>query len=504
MHSAIPAMGTEMKLTDLIEKLNDATVHGGADIQIAGIGIDSRTVEDGDIFVALRGTAVDGHRFVETAVERGATAVVSEEPFENLGVPVVLVPDSARALAEIAGRFHGNPADRLVLCGITGTNGKSTTAILTRAIVGASSRGKMGLVGTLGWGGGDELEEATHTTPDAPTLHRLFAEIEAAGNFGVVMEVSSHAVRQHRVWGLDFEVGVITNVTHDHLDYHHNYDDYRNAKAEFCQSLVGGHRRKPDGCLVYWRDNEASRAIAEAFTGRTVSVGSSDAADVFARDVTASLDGTRMTLHLQTGEEVGVSTRMLGSFVAVNSALAAAAAVELGAGAEAVRAGIEATEGIVGRFEATGGGKVPTIVIDYAHTADSMEQILETCRTLGAQRVITVFGCGGDRDREKRPRMGEIAARLSDRCYVTTDNPRTEPVEQIVEDILAGVPDRSGVVVELDRERAIQAAVAEARVGDVVALLGKGHENYQIVGSKKTSFSDRKTAEGALAKWSAP
>lgn len=504
MQSAIPVKGMAMKLVDLISTLDLVPAFDG-DADINGIAIDSRNVEAGDLFVALRGTAADGHDFVEAAVARGATAVVAEEPLAGIPVPVVTVPDSAKALAGIAARFNGDPASRMVLCGVTGTNGKSTTAILTRAIVNASRVGKMGLIGTLGWGS-DDLREATHTTPDALTLHRLFAEMESTGVFGVVMEVSSHAVRQHRVWGLDFEVGVITNVTHDHLDYHSNYDDYRGAKAEFCRSLTVG-RSKQDGSLIYWRDDSESRAIGEEFSGRRVSVGLSDDADVYAFDVQSDLDGTRMTLHLQTGDEVDVSTGLLGSFVAVNSALAAAAAIELGVDAGAVRAGLEAIRHIPGRFEAIGGGKKPTVVIDYAHTADSMEQVLMTCRALGAQRVITVFGCGGDRDRAKRPRMGEIATRLSERCYITTDNPRTEDVDGIIREILAGVgagvDDRSRVVIELDRARAIDAAVAHARPGDVVALLGKGHENYQIIGTEKIAFSDRETAEGALRKWSA-
>ncbi|MCH7549917.1 MAG: UDP-N-acetylmuramyl-tripeptide synthetase, partial [Candidatus Krumholzibacteriota bacterium] len=376
MQSAIPVTGTAMKLVDLIATLNSSSVSGGGtaidEIAIGGIAIDSRAVETDDLFVALRGTISDGHDFVDTAVARGAAAVVVEDPLEGIGVPVVTVPDSAKALALIAARFHGDPASRMVLCGVTGTNGKSTTAILTRAIVNASRVGKMGLIGTLGWGS-DALRESTHTTPDALTLHRFFVEMEDAGVFGVVMEVSSHAVRQHRAWGMDFEVGILTNVTHDHLDYHIDYDDYRGSKAEFCHSLAGGERRKRDGSLVYWRDDAESRKIGEAFPARRVSVGMSDEADVFAFDVRSSLEGTRMTLRLQTGEEVHVSTGLLGSFVAINSSLAAAAAVELGADAAAVRAGLEATSRIPGRFEAIGGGKKPTVVVDYAHTADSME-----------------------------------------------------------------------------------------------------------------------------------
>jgi UDP-N-acetylmuramoyl-L-alanyl-D-glutamate--2,6-diaminopimelate ligase len=415
-------------------------------------------------------------------------------------VPVAVVPHSAIALSAIAARFHGDAAARLVLCGITGTNGKSTTAMLTQSIMNASGR-KTGLIGTLGWGV-TELSEATHTTPDAVSLHRLFAGMESAGCFGVVMEVSSHAVRQHRTCGLNFEVGVITNVTHDHLDYHKSWEDYRDAKAEFCRSLAGSHRRKPDGALVYWREDDAARAIGEAFPGRSVSAGVDGDADVYAHSVRADLDGTVMSLRLHTGEEVEVSMSLLGAYVPANATLAAAAAAELGASASDIRRGLEVIDRVPGRFESMGGGDRPVVVIDYAHTADAFEQILQACRSLGAKRVITVFGCGGDRDREKRPRMGEVASRLSDFCYVTTDNPRNEDIGRIVDDILAGITDRRRVTVELDRAGAIQQAVAEADAGDVVAVLGKGHENYQIMGTEKVPFSDRTTSEGALEQWS--
>jgi len=495
-------MTTEMQMTlgELLSDL-DASIHGSADVSIGGIAIDSRSVKPGDVFVALRGTAVDGHDYIENAISCGAVAIVAEQAVADVKVPVAVVANTTIALSGLAARFYGAAAERLVMCGITGTNGKSTTAMLTHSILNASGR-KTGLIGTLGWGV-TELSETTHTTPDAVSLHRLLSEIESAGSFGVVMEVSSHAVRQHRTCGMDFEVGVITNVTHDHLDYHKSWEDYRDAKAEFCQSLAGSHRHKPDGTLVYWRENDAARNIGEAFSGKAVSVGANDSANVYAHGVRADLGGTAMSLRLQTGEEIAVAMSLLGAYVPVNATLAAAAAIELGATAEDIQRGLESIERVPGRFESIGGGKRPLVVIDYAHTADAFEQILQKCRSLGAIRVITVFGCGGDRDRDKRPLMGEAASRLSDFCYVTTDNPRTENIGRIVDDILAGVTDRTSVEVELDRESAIQRAVSEANVGDVVVLLGKGHENYQIVGTNKTPFSDRTTAEGALGQWSA-
>jgi UDP-N-acetylmuramoyl-L-alanyl-D-glutamate--2,6-diaminopimelate ligase len=317
------------------------------------------------------------------------------------------------------------------------------------------------------------------------------------------MEVSSHAVRQHRTWGLDFEVGILTNITHDHLDYHSDMDDYKAAKAEFCASLAATGRNKPDGTLVYWMDDANAREIGGVFRGRSVAVGTSTRADWRVHDVHVSLDGTRFTLAAPGGERIAVAMKLLGGFVPANAAVAAAGAAAMGAEAHEVRAGLEAIERVPGRFEALGGGSRPVVVIDYAHTPDGFERVMGTCRALGPRRLVVVFGCGGDRDRAKRPLMGGIATRAADRCYLTTDNPRGERVQDIVDDILRGVDRSRDVVVELDRSRAIRAAIAESRPGDLVALLGKGHEDYQIVGSDRLPFSDRREAEEGLAQWRA-
>jgi UDP-N-acetylmuramoyl-L-alanyl-D-glutamate--2,6-diaminopimelate ligase len=361
----------------------------------------------------------------------------------------------------------------------------------------------MGVVGTLGHGL-DRLVAATHTTPDAVTLHRLFREMADEQAFGVVMEVSSHAVRQHRTWGLDFEVGILTNVTHDHLDFHGTMDDYRGAKAEFCRSLAASGRHKPAGTLVYSCDDPVANSIGDAFKGRRVAVGTHPAADARVVSVEATLASTRLTLSLQDGSEVRANMKLLGTFVSTNALLAAAAALELGADASAVARGLEAIERVPGRFEAIGGGGKPVVIVDYSHTPDAMERVLSTCRELGPDRLTAVFGCGGDRDRTKRPLMGEVAARLADRCFLTTDNPRSERVESIVDDIRVGMAGGTAqVTVELDRARAIAAAVAASGPRDVVALLGKGHESYQIIGRERLPFSDRAEAERALDKWSA-
>jgi UDP-N-acetylmuramoyl-L-alanyl-D-glutamate--2,6-diaminopimelate ligase len=471
-------------------------------LAIRGIAVDSRAVSGGEVFVAVRGAVSDGHDFVRAAVDRGAVAVVVERDVPSPGVPLVRVESSAKALALMASRYFGDPGRDLALCGVTGTNGKTSTAWLVRSIMRQAGR-KLGVVGTLGHGV-DTLVRDAHTTPDAVTLHSWLRTMRDQHCFGVVMEVSSHAVRQHRTWGLDFNVGILTNVTHDHLDFHKSMDDYKAAKAEFCYSLAAAGRRKPAGVLVYWVDDPVARAIGDAHAGARVAVGTSPEANWRVHDVDATLDGTHFVLTTPGGERVPVRMQLLGGFVPANAAVAAAGAVAMGAGLDAVRAGLEALDRVPGRFEALGGGDRPVVVVDYAHTPDGFERVLASCLALRPRRLVTVFGCGGDRDRSKRPLMGAIAQRASDRCYVTTDNPRTERVETIVADILAGTKGPGNVVVELDRARAIHAAVAECAGGDLVALLGKGHEDYQILGTEKLPFSDREQAEEALARWRAP
>jgi UDP-N-acetylmuramoyl-L-alanyl-D-glutamate--2,6-diaminopimelate ligase len=469
-------------------------------VAISGVTVDSRAIKGGELFVAVRGTAVDGHRFVRDAIERGAAAAIIESGAPPTGVPFVVVEDSSKALARVASRFYGDPAQSLRLFGVTGTNGKTSTTHLARAIL-AREGLKTGLVGTLGHGV-DVLVKDPHTTPDPVTLHALFRRMKDEGCVGVVMEVSSHAVRQHRVYGLDFEVGILTNVTHDHLDYHSSMEDYKAAKAEFCDSLAAPGRHKPAGTLVYWMDDDNAREIGGRFKGRRIAVGTSENADWRVRGVDVSLDGTRFSLELPDGERADVAMKLRGAFVPSNAAVAAAGCAAMGASLSAIREGLESVDRVPGRFEALGGGDRPVVVIDYAHTPDGFERVLGTCRSLRPKRLITVFGCGGDRDRTKRPVMGGIAQRECDRVYLTTDNPRTERVEDIIADIRRGMRDEN-VVVELDREKAIRAAIGESRPGELVALLGKGHEDYQIIGTEKLPFSDRRIAEEGLAQWSA-
>lgn len=488
------------KLKHLIDALDETVSVRMSDIGVKGIQSDSRSVRPGDVFVALHGGEVDGHRFVDEAVSRGAVACVTERAMDT-GLSVnIVVDDTAKALALLASRINEDPARDLVLVGVTGTNGKTSTTHLFQAICERSSLGRFGLLGTVGHGVGGCLEASAHTTPEPITLHRLLKEMKNQDCVGVVMEVSSHAVRQQRIWGLDFEIGMLTNITRDHLDYHPTFEDYIAAKREFCYSLIATDRAKP-GILVYSIDNDHSREIGDGYPGQKISTSSNTPADVFASDVSATLEGTKFKLHL-AGEAIGINMKLLGSFSVSNAVMAAAGAHVLGIDAQSIRSGLESVKHVPGRFEALGGGRKPVAIVDYSHTPDSLERTLKFCRNLKPKRLLTVFGCGGDRDRGKRPLMGEIAQKYSDICYVTSDNPRTEDPMAIIEEILAGM-DRGSkrLMVEEDRRKAIHSAVSNASEGDLVAICGKGHEDYQIIGRTRHHFDDREEAEHALGTW---
>jgi UDP-N-acetylmuramoyl-L-alanyl-D-glutamate--2,6-diaminopimelate ligase len=495
--------GRAYRLPELLSALDIGQTQDMQNLDVRGIKSDSRTVEPGDVFVAVRGSEVDGHRFVADAVERGAVACVTEQAMDTGTAFNVVVVDSAKALAVLASEFHGNPSRGLHMIGVTGTNGKTSTAHLLRAICEQSSWGRMGLIGTVGHGTGTQLEASVHTTPEPIALHQLLGDMKGQDCVGVVMEVSSHAVRQQRIWGLDFEIGMLTNVTRDHLDYHATFDDYVDAKREFCHSLIADERQKKPGTLVYSIDNDYARKIGEGFPGKKVSTSTREVADVYAKNVEPTLNRTRFTLCLSKDQSVTVDLKLLGSFSASNAAMAAAAARELGIGGEEIRAGLESVRQVPGRFEALGGGLKPLVIVDYSHTPDSLELTLEFCRALKPTRLITVFGCGGDRDRGKRPLMGGIAQEYSDACYVTSDNPRTEDPLLIIEHILDGMDRESDdLVVEPDRGKAIHGAIHGAQSGDIVAVCGKGHEDYQIIGAVRHHFDDREEAEHALSTWS--
>jgi UDP-N-acetylmuramoyl-L-alanyl-D-glutamate--2,6-diaminopimelate ligase len=485
-----------LKLSYLVEEIDIAKRLAFRDVDVTGIATDSRSLKAGDCFVAIKGHAADGHAFVEEAARRGASALVVEHAIEG-AIPAIVVRDSSLAAALMAKRFFGDPASRLRLAGITGTNGKTSSAFLLRSIMNIA-HGPCGIIGTIGYGDSDELASARNTTPGAVDLYRVMDGFLKRGCRSAVMEVSSHAAEQGRIAGLEFDVGAFTNVTRDHLDYHVTVERYVEAKESFVRTLVESGRKKRPGTFVYNIDDPEVARVAKRFAGPSLSFGLSSSSDVRAEGVKANLKGTRFDLVIGSGRE-RLDLKLLGTISVYNALTAAACAHALGVDAGRIKAGLENVAQVPGRFQVVSIGRGPAVVVDYAHTPDALEKLLIFCRELGPRTIVTVFGCGGDRDKGKRPMMGGIAARLSNIVFITDDNPRTENPDLIVKEILEGVG-ASAVPIHVvrDRRSAIRAAIGAAREGDLVVIAGKGHENEQICRDGRVPFNDALEAEEAL------
>ena len=486
-----------MRLEHLVANMDVTSRPEWRDVEIKGISIDSRSITEGDLFVAVRGHDADGHDYIGQAVNAGAAALVVENPVEA-DIPVVVVDNSSAAEASLARVFFGDPSSKVMLVGVTGTNGKTSTAFILQSIL-QRSHGPAGIIGTVGFGAGEDLQAATHTTPSSSELNRIMAGFVDRGCRAVVMEVSSHAAAQGRIAGLEFDIGVFTNISRDHMDYHENMENYIEAKETFVRTLAEPGRVKVPGTLVYNIDDGNVTRVGERFSGSKVTFGSSEKAVFRYEDLTADLTGTRFRITA-SGFDLPVELRLLGRFSALNALGAAAAAHVAGADREAIAGGLSDVDEIPGRFHLVRSDGGPTVIVDYAHTPDALEKLLLFCRELSPARLVTVFGCGGDRDRGKRPLMGRAAAELSDMVYVTNDNPRTEDPDAIIRDILEGM---SGTDTPLevisDRGEAIKRAIGSAAEGDMVMLAGKGHEDYQVFADGSIHFSDIEEAEKALA-----
>ncbi len=464
------------------------------DVTIRSVQYDSRLVERSDLFVALRGTAVDGHAFVGDAIARGAVVVVLEDDtampdafFMHANVMKIVVPDSRAALATIAGNFAGHPSNALTLVGVTGTNGKTTTTYLIRSILDTMGE-PTGLIGTIDYRIGQEVVPATHTTPESLELNLLFKRMREHGCSAAVMEVSSHSLAMRRVYGLKFRAGVFTNLTQDHLDFHGTMDSYFAAKKVLFDMLP------PDGVAVVNVDDPAGARIASSGAARILTYGSAEGADVRAEAVDVRLDGITLDAGVE-GRTIRIQSPLSGRFNVSNLLAAFATGTALGVPAEKIVAGLGSLRAVPGRFEQLPSPRGWMAIVDYAHTPDALERCLHAIRDLlpsqGRSRVITVFGCGGNRDRGKRPIMGRIASTLSDLTIVTSDNPRREDPGAIIAEIMTGVVPGRNVRTEPDRRAAIRSALGEAQRGDVVLVAGKGHEDYQVVGDTKHHFDDR-------------
>jgi UDP-N-acetylmuramoyl-L-alanyl-D-glutamate--2,6-diaminopimelate ligase len=501
-----------MKLRELLVDAEVAEIIGNAGAEIAGLSYDSRAVEPGELFFCVPGQRSDGHEFAERAVERGAAALVVERPLE-VETTQVRVADARAAMAPIAVRFWDDPTADLDVAGVTGTNGKTTTAFLIRHIL-ESQGTRTGLLGTVKRIVAGVEEEVERTTPEAIDLQQTFRRMLDGGDAACAMEVSSHALALKRSAGVRFAVAVFTNLTQDHLDFHGDMERYFLAKRGLFLSSPGAaapvsreRRPLPGVAVVNVDDPFGARLAAELREAEqppvlTFSAGGADGADFRAAEVSFDAAGSRF-LCLGPGGEAEVRMPLPGQFNVENALAAIGACHALGVPSEDA-AGALASAGMVpGRFEPVDEGQPFAVLVDYAHTPDSLENALTAARKLTEGRLIAVFGCGGDRDREKRPLMGGIAARLSDACVVTSDNPRSEEPQAIIAEILAGMPDseNGGIEVEPDRRGAIALAFETAAPGDTVVIAGKGHEQGQeLANGRKIPFDDREVAREELRK----
>lgn len=505
-----------IRLTDLLGALPEglAAHHEGGDPPVGGVTYDSRAVSPGDLFVALRGSAADGHDYLEQAVSLGAVALLVEAlpSAIDLGdVAVARVPDTRRALAPVAVRFYGEPAAELALVGVTGTNGKTSTTILVESILAGAGR-RVGLIGTLETRWPGHSERAVNTTPESLDLQRTLRAMGTAGVEVVAMEVSSHGLALGRVEGCRFAVAAFTNVTQDHLDFHDTMEAYRASKLRLFRDHLG-----PGSTAVVNVDDPAAVEFLDAARrseARLLRV-SRDAeaeAEIRVEAAEGSLSGTRARVRMPDGRALALEIPLVGDFNVENALVAAASAHALGVAPEVIARGIADCPQVPGRVERVGAdlAGAPTVLVDYAHTPDAVEKLLRTLRPLARGRLIAVFGCGGDRDRSKRPLMAEAVARFADRAVATSDNPRTEDPAAILRDVEAGLAKLrrvdpgaldatdAGYAALVDRREAIALAVGVARPEDTVVIAGKGHEDYQIVGREKLPFDDRREALRAL------
>ncbi len=493
-----------MKLQELLARLSgsrELPKHSALEMEVTGICTNSQNCQAGDLFIGMPGTRVDGGTFWQGAIDRGAIAIIispaaaAQNP-PNSDVCAIVVPDLITACAEAANAFYDYPTQQLKMLGITGTNGKTTTSHLVEYFL-QQAQYPTALLGTLytRWQGFQQT--AIHTTPFAVELQEQLAAARDAGNQYGVMEVSSHALAQGRVKGCCFEVAVFTNLTQDHLDYHKDMEDYFAAKA-----LLFEPEYLKGRAIINLDDSYGEILIERANSDKiwTYSVNNKEA-DFWTKDLTYEPTGVKGILHTPMGE-MAFNSPLVGQFNLANVLAAIASGASLGLDIGAMVASLPMFSGVPGRMERVlvEGCEDIGVIVDYAHTPDSLENMLKAARPFIQGKMICVFGCGGDRDRTKRPLMGKIAADLADVVVVTSDNPRTEDPQKILEDVLAGIPPEVQPIVTIDRALAIQTAILEAKAGDGVLIAGKGHEDYQILGTEKIHFDDREQARLALAK----
>ena len=470
-----------MILSEILEGI-PCEIRGNQDLEIADLQYDSRKVKSGDLFFCIAGFEQDGHQFAPGAVKNGALAIVVQDWQDNLDVTQVRVLDSRKAMAQAACNFCGNPSHSMKMIGITGTNGKTTTTYMIKKIAETAGM-KVGLIGTIQNMIGDTVLHTERTTPESVDLQKLLKRMREENCALVVMEVSSHSLCLHRTYGISFDIGIFSNLTQDHLDFHKTWQDYMDAKSMlFAQSALS-IINADDACADY---------MSAHAKGNVLTYSAHKTADFYAGDISMTPQSTRYTLHNQHNR-YAVDVGIPGMFTVYNSLAAISACAALGIDMNTVLAGIHAVSGVSGRFESLPTHGDCTLILDYAHTPDSLESSLKTIRQFAKGRVVSVFGCGGNRDKTKRPKMGDISARLADFSIVTTDNPRFEKPADIIADIVQGIKkeyNNKYICIE-DRREAIAYALSHAQPKDVILLAGKGHETYQEICGVKHDFDEK-------------
>ncbi len=484
-----------MLLSDLISLLDDYKKINFENVEITGISYNSANTKPGDIFICIRGEQTDGHEYAESAVLKGAKAIFAEKELD-LKIPQIIVADTKRMMAAIAAKFYHEPSKQLKLIGVTGTNGKTTVTHLIQKVLEQNNE-KCALIGTLGYklSSSDGYKEAKHTTPQPPELQKDLRVMADDGIKNVVMEVSSHSLDQNRVGFCDFDGAVFTNLTQDHLDYHITMKNYFKAKAKLFKGLKKG------AFAIINADDEYAQELISLIPQevKVLTYGIKEEASVRAFDIDFSIDGAKLKINYE-GNVEEISLHLNGMFSVYNALAAYAAALAMGIEKNIIKEALETTKSVAGRFEIV--SKRPLVIVDYAHTPDGLKNVLKAARELTPKgsSLICLFGCGGDRDTTKRPKMGKIADELADKVIVTSDNPRSEDPQLIISDIMTGIKtvDTRRIFVEPDRRSAIQFLKTIANPLDIVVIAGKGHEDYQILKNKTIHFDDREEARNVF------
>ncbi len=482
-----------MKLSTLVHHLDSMGTYNLCDVEITGITNDSRKVRPGSLYVAIKGYKTDGHNFINKSLECGAQAIVSEERFSlDTKIPQITVRNTRKALSSLSCCFYNNPSQKINVVGVTGTNGKTTTTFLTKSIIEKAGY-ETGLIGTINYQIGGKIVPAQETTPESVELQRLIAEMVAAKMKFAVMEVSSHSAIQHRIENIKFKTAVLTNITTEHMDYHKTISNYMNAKVELFKDLT------KDSFAVLNADDEHSKYFSDRTSAKILWYGIKNNADIKAEICRESASNTMIKLkYLQ--REIDIKVPFVGLHNVYNALASVASAISLGFKLDIIKSGIETAPVVPGRLENVPCDRGFKVVVDYAHTPHALETVLHALKNLVKGRILLVFGCGGDRDKEKRSIMGKIADEKSDIFWLTNDNPRSEDPLSIIDDIKAGIKSGRSFHIQTNRHKAIAEAISEAKGDDLVLIAGKGHEKYQIIKDTIIPLDDREVVKKILSK----